>query len=259
MTSPSEPRTPSLYHAGAAPAVPPLVATGVMLGGVATMVVVGIASQAVGLAVLPALVLGELFLLAIPLATIRTLDLRRSALGLRWPRPSLLVAAALIGATTWYLNVRLVDLMFRETTAPSLEHLVDQPPLIVALLAIALIPAICEEVMFRGCVQRALATRLYPAAAIGLTSLLFAGYHMSLIQLVPTFTLALLLGTLARRGDSVVPAMLAHFLNNTLAILVTRRQPAGLAGWLDSHPNAALAGCAIGTLAGIAVIAKAPA
>jgi membrane protease YdiL (CAAX protease family) len=136
---------------------------------------------------------------------------------------------------------------------------VDQPPLVVALLAIAVVPAVCEELLFRGAVQRAFTTRLFPIAAIVLTALLFAGYHMSLIQLMPTFTLGLLLGVLAHRADSVVPAMLAHFLNNTMAILVARRQPAVLADTIAAHPTAALVGCAIASVLGVSLILKGPA
>jgi membrane protease YdiL (CAAX protease family) len=129
---------------------------------------------------------------------------------------------------------------------------------VLALFALAVMPAICEEVLFRGAVQRALSTRLFAPAAIVLSSLLFAGYHMSPIQLVPTFTLGLALGALAWRADSIAPAMLAHFLNNTLAVLVSRRQPAALAGWLESNPNLALAGCAVATVGGLVLIARTP-
>lgn len=260
MTSPSEPRTPRLYHAGAGSALPPNVALGVLFAGVASMLVIGVVGQQARLPLLVTLVLASVTMLAIPVVAMIRLDERRTALGLRWPDRRLLIAAALIGTTAWYLNVRLVSLLpFEGGQLRSLDRVVTEPPLIIVLLAIAVVPAICEEVLFRGAVQRSLATRLFPIGAVVLTSLLFAGYHMSLVQLIPTFTLALALGALAHRADSVVPAMLAHFLNNAMAILVARRQPEGLAGALDAHPTLALAGCAAATVIGLALIAKGPA
>lgn len=260
MTSPSEPRTPRLYHAGAGSALPPTIAVGILFAGIATMLAAGVLGASVGAPILATLVVGEVVLAALPLLALRRLDLRRSALGIQRAPAGLYAAAALLGVSFWYLNVRLVSLLpFDETRLRSLSGVVEQPPLVIALLALAVAPAIAEEILFRGAVQRSLATRLFPPAAIVLTSLVFAGYHMSLLQLVPTFTLAIVLGTLAHRGRSVFPAMLAHLLNNTMAILVSRKQPAALAGWFDAHPSAALAACLLATLAGIAMIARTPA
>ncbi len=258
MTSPNEPRTPRLYHAGAA--LPPTVAVSVLFGGIASMLLIGAAGQQLGLPLLATLVIASSFLLGLPIAAMLHLGLRGSALGLRRPSRTAVLAAMLIGATAWYLNVRLVLLLpFDEGTLHTFNDVVGRPPLLVALLAIAVVPAVCEEVLFRGAVQRSLAKVLFPVGAVLVTSLLFAGYHLSLIQLVPTFTLAVMLGALTHRADSVVPGMLAHFLNNTLAILVARRQPAALATALDAHPNLALVGCAIATAAGLTLIAREPA
>ncbi len=237
-----------------------MVALSVLFGGIATMLLIGAAGQQLGIPVLVTLVIASTLLLGLPIAAMLHLGLRGTALGLRWPSGTKLIASVLIGATAWYLNVRLVMLLpFDQGQLHSFNRVVDQPPLAVALLAIAVVPAICEEVLFRGAVQRSLATKLFPLGAVLVTSLLFAGYHMSLIQLVPTFTLALMLGAVAHRADSVVPAMVAHFLNNAMAILVARRQPAALAGALEAHPNLALIGCAIATIAGLALVARGPA
>ena len=260
MTSPSEPRTPSLYHAGAGSALPPLAALGVLSAGIASAIVIGAVAHELGLSLLVALMLAQGVMLLLPLVVMRKLGLRGEALGLRRPPASLMVAAVLIGCTAWLVNVRIVELFpFEEVRLKSLNTVVEQPPLVVALLAIALVPAVCEEMLFRGAVQRALATRLFPIAAVLMTAVLFAGYHMSLVQLLPAFMLGTLLGALAHRADSIVPAMTAHFLNNTMVILVSRRQPAVLADTLAAHPNAALAGCAIASVVGMSLIRKGPA
>ncbi len=260
MTSPSEPRTPRLYHAGARSALPPNAALGALFAGIASIFVIHAMAQELGWSVLVALTVSGLVMLLLPLAVMWRLGLRGDALGLRLPRPVPVIAAVLIGTTAWLVNVRLVQLLpFKEGTLKTLNAVVDEPPLVLALLAIAVVPAVCEEVLFRGAVQRALTTRLFPIAAVAVTAVLFAGYHMSPIQLLPTFTLGVLLGGLAHRADSVVPAMIAHFLNNTMAILVARRQPAVLADTIAAHPNAALVGCAIASVVGVSLLVKGPA
>lgn len=260
MTSPSEPRTPRLYHAGARSALPPSAALGVLFAGIASALVIGSLAVEHGLSVVVALTISELLLLALPLIVMRRLGLRGDALGLQRPSVRPVIGAVLIGCTAWLVNVHVVALFqFDEGHLRSLNNVVDESPLVVTLLAIALVPAVCEEVLFRGAVQRALATRLFPIAAIVITAALFAGYHMSLIQLLPTFTLGILLGGLAHRADSVVPAMLAHFLNNTMAILVARRQPAVLADTIAAHPTMALVGCVIATTLGASLLLRGPA
>ncbi len=196
-------------------------------------------------AVFIALVVGELMLLVVPLlATVRSAR-APAALGLVRPAGRHLLAAIAIGVSAWYVNLRLVNLLpLHDGGVRVLEDLVETPPLPVALLAIALVPAVCEEVLFRGLLLRALATRLVPAAAIALTALAFAAYHLSVVQFVPTFTLGLLAGVLAHRAGSVAPAILAHLLNNGIAVLVSRGELPTLERWLTRGPLAGILVCA---------------
>jgi membrane protease YdiL (CAAX protease family) len=63
------------------------------------------------------------------------------------------------------------------------------------------------------------------------------------VQLLPTFTLGLVLGMLALRARSAFPGMLAHFINNALALVVARDDAPWLARAFADHPTAALVGC----------------
>lgn len=211
-------------------------------------------------AVFIALVVGELMLLVVPLvATVRSAR-APAALGLVRPGGRHVLAALAIGASAWYLNLRVVNLLpLPEGGLRVLEDLVETPPLLLALGAIALVPAVCEEVLFRGLLLRALTTRLVPAAAIGLTALAFAAYHLSLVQLVPTFTLGLLTGVLAHRAGSVVPAILAHLFNNGIAVLVSRGELPTLERWLTDAPTAGIVVCAGLVGAGLALTLTGPA
>ena len=86
----------------------------------------------------------------------------------------------------------------------------------------ALTPAICEEALFRGPILRGLRTRLPPAGAAILTGLLFGIYHLDPWRLLPTAILGVALSGIALGSDSIVPAMVAHFVNNACLILLAR-------------------------------------
>jgi sodium transport system permease protein len=164
-----------------------------------------------------------------------------AALGLVRPRGLDVVAGLLIGCATWYLNMRLVELLpLPDGSTTGLQRYVIETPLALAILAIAIVPAICEELLFRGVLLRALATRFVPAATIAISAIVFAAYHLSLLQLVPTLSLGLILGLLAIRARSAIPTMLAHLLNNGIAVLIARDELPAINRWLARFPTATL-------------------
>jgi membrane protease YdiL (CAAX protease family) len=233
------------------PAFSPFGALAVMSVSFATFLVVTSVAVGAGAPTIAALIIGELMFVAIPFGACLSKRKPLAAVGLTRPRGRLLGAATLIGLSAWYVNLWLVSLLpVPEGNVTTLEQIVEQPPLALALFAIGLLPAVCEEVLFRGVVLRGLASRFVPLVAIVFSAALFSAYHMSLLQLLPTFTLGLLLGLLALRGDSVLPAMLAHLLNNSMAILVHRRAMPGVS-WMEHHPGVTLVTAAVLTTAGV--------
>jgi sodium transport system permease protein len=262
MTNPtSHPRgepTASLYHAASASAFSALGATGITACAWATLIVVGVSAAMGGLDLSVALALGQLCLLVVPVIAARVAARNAMALGFHRPPARALLAATLIGVSAWYLNIRLVSLLEVERDLAVFEQAVGQWPLGVVLFTIAVLPAICEEVLFRGVLLRGLATRFHAPLAIALSAAVFSGYHMNLVQLLPTFTLGLVFGVIALRAASAVPTMLAHLLNNTIAILVSRTELPWLAtrdgtGWIDRHPTLTLAGATALTTTGLAI------
>ncbi|MDE5933876.1 MAG: ABC transporter permease [Lachnospiraceae bacterium] len=89
------------------------------------------------------------------------------------------------------------------------------------LFVIALAPAVCEEMMFRGMFFHAMKERYRISTAIGMVALLFGIYHMSLVKLIPTGFLGLVICYVAYKADSIYPAMLMHFLNNAFSVLIS--------------------------------------
>ncbi len=90
--------------------------------------------------------------------------------------------------------------------------------LFVQFLSLCLVPAVTEELFFRGALQGLLRPSGSAAAIFG-TALLFGLLHLDLAQGLTAFICAVFLGWLAERSGSILPGMLLHFINNTLAFL----------------------------------------
>lgn len=91
------------------------------------------------------------------------------------------------------------------------------PELLLGLLAIALAPALCEELFFRGFAFTGLYAHYGPRMAVPGTALLFALAHFNPWQLPALLLFGLFLGLLAYWTHSIYPAILAHLINNLIS------------------------------------------
>ena len=89
----------------------------------------------------------------------------------------------------------------------------------IGLVVYALLPAIAEELAFRGVMQRALQTKYSGFVAIFFSTLLFVLLHGSLQQTVYQLIVGIMLGYLACVGGSVIYSIILHFLNNALVLV----------------------------------------
>jgi sodium transport system permease protein len=87
------------------------------------------------------------------------------------------------------------------------------------LLYIAVLPAICEELAFRGMLLSALRRKFRPAALIVVIGVIFGLFHMTLYRIAPTAALGMILTAIAMMTGSVFPGMLLHAGNNALSVL----------------------------------------
>ncbi|WP_455501474.1 CPBP family intramembrane glutamic endopeptidase [Gemmiger sp.] len=90
--------------------------------------------------------------------------------------------------------------------------------LFVYFLALCVMPAVAEELLFRGAFQ-GLMRPCGSAAAIFAPALLFGLLHLDLAQGLTAFACGVFLGWLAERSGSILPGMLLHLVNNILAFL----------------------------------------
>lgn len=187
----------------------------------------------------PGVVLTEWLLVAMPvLVFVRWAGLApRAVLSWRRPTAASVVGAALAGGSGWYLVAVVVE-QLQQRVLPIPPELIEQlrrtvfaaeRPLALDLLALALSPAICEELLFRGVLLRASNVEQRPWLAVLLNGLLFGAFHLSVYRFLPTLLLGLVLAALVVRSGSIVVAMVFHLANNAATVIVARLVPASAA------------------------------
>ncbi len=92
--------------------------------------------------------------------------------------------------------------------------------LVVNLIVIAVLPALGEEILFRGIIQRTLREWLKnPHAAIIVTGFLFSFVHFQFFGFIPRMFLGIIFGYLLYWTGKLWIPILAHFVNNALATM----------------------------------------
>ena len=117
-----------------------------------------------------------------------------------------------------------------ETLGLALTHL--STPTLVFLMAIS--PAICEELFFRGAILGSLRRGLTPMRALLWQALFFGAAHASLYRILPTAGLGLLLGALTLRSASLLPAVLVHAGYNAVVVLTGLERLSTDGTWLST-------------------------
>ncbi len=98
------------------------------------------------------------------------------------------------------------------------------PEFLFLTLVVAVTPAICEEIFFRGYVQRTF-ERTMGMHAVPLVGMLFGLFHMQPAGLISLTLIGIWLGFVNARSRSLVPNMAAHFTNNFVVVLVAYLNP----------------------------------
>ncbi len=89
---------------------------------------------------------------------------------------------------------------------------------LLTFLVIAVIPAISEEILFRGSLQGYLCKIINVHVAIFITSLIFASLHLQIYLLLPRLFLGILLGYVFLYTSNLLIPMIMHFLFNGLTL-----------------------------------------
>lgn len=92
--------------------------------------------------------------------------------------------------------------------------------LMVNILILGVLPAICEELIFRGTILNGL-KKYKPATMIVLSGLMFSIFHLSIEQSIYQFILGMTLASIVMITGSIVSSMILHFFNNALVLIVS--------------------------------------
>lgn len=152
---------------------------------------------------------------------------------LQRPRPTMWLAACLLGFSLWPFVYELEIGLISESRLAELKALydriavkLDEAPFWSKLFALAIAPAICEEFFFRGFLQNAVRRRTTAVVAVLSTGVLFGLFHVILRdalmyeRLLPSALMGIVLGIVLERSGSVLPGMLLHLCHNGLLVTV---------------------------------------
>ena len=86
---------------------------------------------------------------------------------------------------------------------------------------IGLMAPLVEEIVFRGAILRALLRwKSNPWAGIMISAVMFSAIHMNPAQMPHAFLIGILLGWMYYRTDSIIPGVIYHWVNNSVAYLL---------------------------------------
>lgn len=95
----------------------------------------------------------------------------------------------------------------------------------LTLFHVGLVPAVCEETLYRGYVMRAFEKSWGIWPAIIVSGFLFGLYHVQLSNLLPLAAIGIFLAYVTWTSGSIYPAMVAHLVNNGGSVLVGTYYP----------------------------------
>ena len=105
-------------------------------------------------------------------------------------------------------------------TVGELTYSINKPwKLFISIVSMAVIPAVCEELVFRGVLVNALKSKGQIFAVI-LSSVMFAMFHFSPTQLLYPLFFGLILAIVYLRTNNIAFPIILHFINNALSILI---------------------------------------
>jgi sodium transport system permease protein len=168
---------------------------------------------------------GMILLPCVVMAVLLTRNPRR-ALRIHRVQPSHILAAIMIGLTL-HPSYKILGeaIMGVYPIAPETVALLKdfqskmlENPLWLILLLMAVIPAICEELAYRGFIFGGLLRQQGVLRALVVSALLFGFTHAVLQQSISASVMGLILGFIAWRTGGVICTIIVHFINNALTL-----------------------------------------
>lgn len=124
--------------------------------------------------------------------------------------------------TAVFLNLIAITVLsnFAPLPPPSVPIPTSSGEYFLGLFVIALAPGICEEIMFRGTMMLGYDKMGYKKSIL-ITAILFGIFHFNAMNLLGPIFLGIILGLLVHRTNSILSSMVAHTINNGIALTIS--------------------------------------
>ncbi|MCH8921878.1 MAG: CPBP family intramembrane metalloprotease [Planctomycetes bacterium] len=110
----------------------------------------------------------------------------------------------------------------------------DAPNVWMFLLVIAVLPAICEEIAFRGFILSGLRHLGHKWQAIVISSIFFGVAHMMVQQSLMAALVGVVIGYIAVQSGNLLPCIMFHMTHNALAVVAGNLREDSRFEWLYS-------------------------
>ncbi len=141
---------------------------------------------------------------------------------LHWKQILIIPAIVLVGIMAFLPLaqgfVQLIYIITKKAPAVSMDIGTQWWEVLITIVLVSVLPAIGEEVLFRGGVARGLKRKNY-LFAILMSGLMFSIFHGNAAQTVHQFFIGMVFAYLYFVTGSLIASMLAHLLNNLFAVL----------------------------------------
>ncbi len=192
--------------------------------------------------------IGQLLFLLLPALLITKVyygDIK-SALKIKAPKLTHLLyfsigLSILVGINQYYIYIqnfifdflaeKIVFINYLKSLLTQLDKLVEESyklimsynnsyHLVTLIVVISIIPALAEEVLFRGLIQKGFEVTTKPVYAALITAVFFSLFHMSPYGIIPLAALGFYFGYAAYKTQSLIIPMILHFLNNFVSVMI---------------------------------------
>lgn len=203
------------------------VTEGLGLFTVSTILILTIGAYVQMNSIITGLIVTEILLILLPVLCFIWLKKLEFTKALRLKKISfgIAVRSVMLGISAWGIAILLYRVCENIMGSSLLEYWdatlypADMSELLIALLVTAVLPGLCEEILFRGVIQSLLEKKGIQKGLL-YTSLLFAIFHFNPWGILPIFFLGLIIGLLAIRTNSIIPAIIAHTSVNATSVIV---------------------------------------
>lgn len=170
----------------------------------------------------------QLMVLAVPLFLTWYMKTdKKQIFSLAAPKLSMIPASILLYIGTYLLSIMtsVVLSTFMKESLQNVEGTFDallDYPFVLVVFVLAFMPAVGEELLFRGVVFGSLNSRYKVAISILISAAIFGAFHMSMIKFLSTGLLGACFAYIVYKGGSIYVTMFLHFVNNAFSFVAMK-------------------------------------